>query len=68
MTETKAEHPKAMNIERLTITVAEAGTVIGLGRNAAYEAARRGDIPTIRIGRRILVPIARLKKLLDGEA
>ena len=29
---------------------------IGLGRNAAYDAAKRGDIPTLRIGRLLLVP------------
>jgi excisionase family DNA binding protein len=42
--------------DRKTITVPEAGEQLGLGRNAAYEAAKRGEIPTIRIGRRLLVP------------
>lgn len=51
---------------RTTITVPEAGSVIGVCRNAAYEAARRGDIPTIRIGNRILVPVAKLRQML-GE-
>ena len=61
------EHGEAMSVECLTLTVAEAGKVVGLGRNAAYAAARSGEIPTIRIGRRILVPKAGLKKLLNGE-
>jgi hypothetical protein len=42
--------------ERLVYTVPEAGYLLGLGRNAAYEAAKRGDIPTLRIGRLLLVP------------
>lgn len=55
--------------QRLTHTVPEAGRMLGVGRSAAYEAARRGDIPTIRIGRRILVPDAALRrKLMECEA
>ncbi len=40
---------------------------LDLGRGASYEAARRGDIPTIRIGRKLLVPIQRLKRMLEGK-
>ena len=48
-------------------SVPKAGrTYFNLGRGASYEAARRGDIPTIRIGRKLLVPIQRLKKMLEG--
>jgi excisionase family DNA binding protein len=50
----------------LTMTVEEAGRLLGIGRGLAYEAARKGDIPTIRLGRRLLVPRARLLELL-GE-
>ena len=53
--------------ERLTYSVPEAGAKIGLGKSASYEAARRGDLPTIRMGRRLLVPIQRLKRMLEGE-
>ena len=42
--------------ERLVYTVPEAGRLLGLGRNAAYDAAKRGDIPTLRMGRLLLVP------------
>lgn len=52
-------------MERKTTTVPEAGKVLGLSRNAAYRAAKRGDIPTVRIGGRILVPLAQLERLLD---
>jgi hypothetical protein len=36
-----------------------------LGRNASYEAARRGDIPTIRIGRLLQVPVVALERKLE---
>jgi excisionase family DNA binding protein len=49
----------------LTVTTAEAARLLGISRNLAYEAARRGEIPTIRIGRRILVPIAALERLIS---
>jgi len=51
--------------ERLTITVDEAATRLGLSRNGAYEAVRRGEIPSLRIGRRVLVPRAALERMLD---
>ena len=50
--------------ERLTLTVEEAAALLGLSRGSAYEAVRRGDIPTIRLGRRILAPRARLLELV----
>lgn len=42
--------------DRLTLTVEEAATVLGISRAFVYEAVRRGEIPSIRIGCRILVP------------
>jgi excisionase family DNA binding protein len=53
--------------ERATLTVEEAALVLGIGRSAAYDACRRGDIPTIRVGKRLLVPRARLEQLLAGD-
>jgi len=50
--------------ERLTLTVEEAAVVLGISRASAYEATRRGEIPCIRIGRRILVPRVALNRLL----
>jgi hypothetical protein len=46
------------------LTVERAGAIIGLGRSAAYDAIRRGDLPSIRIGRRVVVPTARLADML----
>jgi hypothetical protein len=54
--------------EKLTGTVAEAGEVLGVGHNQAYEAARRGDIPTKRIGKRIVVLWQPFLRMLKGEA
>jgi len=52
----------------LTYDMDEAARLLGVGRNSAYEAARSGQIPTIKIGRRILVPKAALDRMLSGEA
>ncbi|SVE21224.1 uncharacterized protein METZ01_LOCUS474078 [marine metagenome] len=54
--------------DRLVLTIEEAGKLLGLGRSGTYEAARRGDIPTLRIGSRILVPKVALLKLLEETA
>lgn len=54
--------------KRLTYTVEEAGRLLGVGRNQAYDAAKRGEVPTIRVGKRLLVPKAALDRLLGvGE-
>jgi excisionase family DNA binding protein len=52
---------------RVTCSVPEAGERLGTGRNSAYAAARRGEIPTIRIGKLIRVPEAILARMLGGE-
>jgi len=57
-----------MGMERKTVTITEAAKALGIGRNAGYQAAHRGEIPTIKIGKRILVPIAALDRLLHREA
>jgi excisionase family DNA binding protein len=50
---------------RLVYEVPEAGEMLGLTRNAAYAAAKRGDIPTIRIGKLIRVPKAAFNQMLE---
>ena len=56
------------NTTRQTYTIAETGRLLGIGRNQAYAAAKAGEIPTIRVGKRLLVPKAALDRLLAGEA
>jgi excisionase family DNA binding protein len=51
-------------MERMVLSVPEAGRALGLGRCAAYEAARSGVLPVIQVGRRKLVPLAALEQLL----
>jgi excisionase family DNA binding protein len=48
----------------LTITVEEAGRVLGISRGLAYSLAARGELPVIRLGRRMVVPTARLHELI----
>jgi excisionase family DNA binding protein len=45
------------NVQRQTLTVPQVALLLGIGRNSAYEAVHRGDIPSMRFGRRIVVPI-----------
>jgi excisionase family DNA binding protein len=52
-------------VDKKTLSIPEVGKVLGIGRSAAYEAARSGQLPTIRIGRRILVPLVALERLLE---
>jgi Helix-turn-helix domain len=48
-----------------TLSVPEAGKLyFELGRNASYEAARRGELPVVRIGRRLRVPVVALERML----
>ncbi len=54
-----------MEQKNLTMTVEEAAAALKLSRGLAYEAARDGRIPTIRIGRRLLVSRRALEKLLE---
>ncbi len=45
---------------RATLTIEEVAGLLSLGRSAAYEAARRGEIPSRRLGRRVVVPVPAL--------
>ena len=52
---------------RRTISIVEAGRWLGIGRTLAYAAAQRGEIPTIRIGRVLRVPVVQLEAMLSGK-
>ena len=49
---------------RLTLSIEEVAWLLGLGRPATYEAARRGEIPSRRLGRRVVVPVPALLEWL----
>ena len=51
----------------LTLTVEETAEILGVSRTFAYEAVRRGEIPSVRIGRRILIPKVALERLLGCD-
>lgn len=59
--------------EKLTLSVEEAGKMLGVSRQIAYQLSRRADFPTLHIGRRVLVPRKQLEAWMDrmtkcGEA
>jgi excisionase family DNA binding protein len=51
---------------KATITIEQTARLLGLGRTAAYDAARRGELPTRRLGRRLLVPVPALIEWLGA--
>lgn len=51
----------------LTWSVPEAGSKVQLSKNAAYAAARRGEIPTVRFGKKLRVPRAKFLKMFSVE-
>lgn len=55
-----------MGEERVTLTVVEAAQMLGIGRQLAYDRVKAGEIPAIKLGRRLLVPRRALEKLLEG--
>jgi excisionase family DNA binding protein len=50
--------------ERKTLTVEEAAALLGISRNSAYRAVRDGDLPAVRVRRRLLIPAERLYAML----
>jgi excisionase family DNA binding protein len=52
------------DIQPLTVTVEQAAKLLGIGRSTAYELIHTGDLPSLRLGRRIVVPVERLGHLL----
>ena len=54
-----------MGEERLTYSIPEAAKILGIGRNLCYDRVKTGEIPAIKIGRRLLVPRKALAKFLE---
>jgi excisionase family DNA binding protein len=50
-----------------TISVERAGEVLGLSRGSSYRAVGRGEIPSLRFGKRLVVPTVQLLKLLESK-
>jgi excisionase family DNA binding protein len=49
---------------RLALTIPEAAAQLGISRTHAYAMAKKGEIPTVWLGGRCLVPVERLRELL----
>ena len=53
------------NTQRLTVSVEQAGCILGISRGAAYARASDGTLPVLRLGKRLLVPKSALDKMLQ---
>ena len=56
------------DVERVTFTVAEAAKMLGINRIKMYEITRRADFPSIRLGRRIVIPRRAFENWLESAA
>ncbi len=63
-------HPKLLaGLEgKPMLTIDEAALILGIGRSAAYEATRRGQLPVRRLGRRLFIPVPALLEWLGVES
>ncbi|MDP9441136.1 MAG: helix-turn-helix domain-containing protein [Actinomycetota bacterium] len=55
-----------MEAQRLTLSVEEAANVLGISRALAYELVRRGELPRLRLGRRVVVPRKALEDFIGA--
>ena len=54
--------------DKLVFSVTEMAELLGIGRSKAYELVRSGTIPSLRLGKRIVIPARTLSRFLDGCA
>ena len=54
-----------MSSEKIILSVTETAYLLGLSRNSTYQGVQSGAIPSIRVGKRILVPKAALDRMLE---
>ena len=53
--------------DRATVSVPEAARILGIGRNLGYHLAKTGELPTRRLGRRLVVSVDRLRAMLEAD-
>jgi excisionase family DNA binding protein len=53
-------------MQRLTYTVTETARILGISRTTAYECVRRGEIPSLTLGRRVVITHTALEQLLGA--
>lgn len=62
-----AEYNTPRGGERLAVSVDEAAGLLGISRDLAYDLVAQGQIPAVRLGRRIVIPRVQLELLLSGQ-
>jgi excisionase family DNA binding protein len=74
-TETKRRPKRSRDPEEIdrimslpTCTVDDAAEVLGIGRSQAYQAVNAGTLRSVRIGKRVVVPVAALRELLGRDS
>ena len=65
MLSTMSNERSSGTIQRRTVTVEEAAQILGIARRTAYTLANTGQLPVLRLGRRLLVPVPALEALLQ---
>ena len=66
MSKARAGEVVETNGDPRTYTIDEVARALGVNRNSAYQAARAGELPVIKIGRRMLVPKIAFERMLEG--
>lgn len=56
-----------MEQDRLTLSIEEAASLLGISRALAYDLVRRGELPRLRLGRRVVVPRKALENFIEGS-
>jgi len=51
---------------KIVYTVDEVSAILGICKPTLYQAIERGEIPSLHIGKRILIPVVALNKMLEG--
>ena len=51
--------------KKLTLSAVEVAKILGTGKNAVYDSVKRGEIPTVGLGRKIRIPTSWVKARLD---
>ena len=59
------DHAREKLMDRLTFTVTEVAELLGISRTSAYECVRRGEIPSLTLGRRVVISRVALDALLN---
>lgn len=54
-------------VEEPTMSVDRFAQVVGISRGSAFNAVKNGEVPSLRFGRRIRIPTAAVKRMLDGD-